>query len=352
MSARFPKAWAYLSRFETPLRRREATRSDDGKWVGPFADGQSWHALGRTQNLDKQHLRKLVVPRLVLHLAAAFDADGRVALDNVDVGGVLPADGTDPWVLLACLNGPICDFVFRRITKPFRGAYGSANRQFIEPLPIPRATPAEQARIAARAQRLQALHTRRRDLLARLARRLDGLPSRKRPASWLFAGLREATDLERDAPPKLDRRGKRDWAKAQHEAELARREEALRTALRVGDRLAAELVEGELRLLASNRVVLDRIFVTAAEAPFVLAQWRLHLSRLTVTEKLKGSRLANRLRDLAPADQPGVVEQSVEAAQDLAQCDAEIAQAEAEMNDDLAGLYGLSDAERALVAAG
>ena len=125
----YPKAWAHLIRFQRELERREARREGDME-IRPFADA-AWYRFGRNQNIDKQDRSKLILPRLVDRLVAAYDELGRVCLDNVDVGGILVAEGTDPWFLLGILNAPVADFIFRRVSKPFRGNYLSANRQFI-----------------------------------------------------------------------------------------------------------------------------------------------------------------------------------------------------------------------------
>ncbi len=53
------------------------------------------------------------------------------------------------------LNGPVATFVLRRISKPFRGGYYSANKQFIAPLPIPIVDGVGMAAIAAKARALQ-----------------------------------------------------------------------------------------------------------------------------------------------------------------------------------------------------
>lgn len=145
MAAQFPLAWAYLRSWEVDLRAREGGACDD----------ERWHRFGRHQNLDKQEIEKLIVPRLVSLVSCSVDRTGGIYLDNVDVGGVAPAQGISLFFLAGVLNAPVADFVFRRISKPFRGDYRSANKQFIAPLPIPPATEEERAQIAQRAERLQ-----------------------------------------------------------------------------------------------------------------------------------------------------------------------------------------------------
>jgi len=91
MQADYPKAWAYLTSYRDTLRLRESTRDRDGNVIeAPFDDAQ-WYRFGRHQNLDKQEIVKLVVPRIVANLACSVDETGSVYLDNVDVGGVVIA---------------------------------------------------------------------------------------------------------------------------------------------------------------------------------------------------------------------------------------------------------------------
>jgi len=142
---KYPKARAYLKSYEKELRKRED---------GAFADDQ-WYRFGRHQNLDKQEIVKLLIPRLVANLGCYADEPARYYLDNVDVGGVQPAEGMDLFYLAGILNSPVCNFVFRHISKPFRGDYRSANKQFIAPLPIPSATLAQRKKVASHARQLQ-----------------------------------------------------------------------------------------------------------------------------------------------------------------------------------------------------
>lgn len=123
----FPAVAAYLSDHEATLRARERGRMDH--------DG--WYAFSRTQNLGLHDKAKLGVPRMCAALRASIDPSGTVYLDNVDVNGVLGAEGGPSlWTLLVLLNSDALNFVFSRSSVPFRGRFLSANRQFIAPLPI------------------------------------------------------------------------------------------------------------------------------------------------------------------------------------------------------------------------
>ena len=233
------------------LRRREAELTSSGDFKrdeageivkAPFNDDE-WYRFGRHQNLDKQQIEKLIVPRLVTTVYCSVDHAGSIYLDNVDVGGVAPAAGMEAYFLAGLLNSPVAGYVFRRISKPFRGDYRSANKQFIAPLPIPYATPEERADIAARAERLQALHTKRRDVLESIARRLGTAPVKRRPESFLFPDLIPPKARLADAPKTLDAEEQRAWAKARYEEALQARYAAISERLRPGSRLDATFAE-------------------------------------------------------------------------------------------------------------
>lgn len=138
MSAKYPRVWAYLKETEAVLRGRENGKMDHDRW----------YAFGRSQNIDKQENTKLVVPRLVERLGVTYDPAGRFYLDNVDVNGVILKDDHDPHYVLAVLNSSLIAHIFSQGSVPFRGNWLSANRQFIEPLPIRMIDPSDPDEVA------------------------------------------------------------------------------------------------------------------------------------------------------------------------------------------------------------
>jgi hypothetical protein len=119
----------YLAKNRSRLEKREG---------GKFADAE-WYRFGRSQNLGIQNKVKLCVPRLVDHLHAGIDLDGTHYLDNVDVGGVTwkpKCASRSLRTLLALLNSQVLRWYFPHVSAPFRGGFRSANRQFLEQLPI------------------------------------------------------------------------------------------------------------------------------------------------------------------------------------------------------------------------
>ena len=330
----YPLAWAYLRPWEEELRSRENNSFDDDEW----------YRFGRHQNLAKQEIQKLIVAQTVPSLRLCMDSTARLYLNNVRVNGIVPARGVGAWYLLGVMNGKVCDYVFRRIAKPKDGGWFEANRQFIAPLPIPQGDPGTMEGVADEAQRLQALHTQRRDIVDEIDRRRSVLRKRSRPESWLFPDLPRLEDLEAQAPSALDSEQRSGWAHQRFNEELDARHERLGKHLDPGVELTAELVSGELRFLIDGVVVVDRVFVDDEEGPFIAAQWKVLAATMSVTASNIGKRLSASLRRLAVAiDNPEAVRQIIELEGQLDAVEVEIAYAETEINQRLYQLYALDD---------
>ncbi|MCK4391763.1 Eco57I restriction-modification methylase domain-containing protein, partial [Candidatus Bipolaricaulota bacterium] len=128
MKRDFPLAYSYFWQTKDLLNKR-----DRGSAKGP-----QWYRYIRTQNIGLQAFAKLAIPRLVHRVHVAYDVNAEYCLDNVDVGGVLlPDEGPVGYLyLLGLLNSKLLDFCFRNNSVTFRGGFFSANRQYIEQLPI------------------------------------------------------------------------------------------------------------------------------------------------------------------------------------------------------------------------
>ena len=343
LASRFPLAWAYLGSWEATLRKRENRKFDDGEW----------YRFGRHQNLIEQEIDKLIVPRLVYTVNCSVDAGASWYLDNVDVGGLAPARGVSPFYLAGVLNGLVAGFVFRRISKPFRGNYRSANKQFIAPLPVPKATEEERSAVARMAEVLQELHTHRRHILEDVGRRHSVMRDPVRKESWLFPSLRNRNELEHEAPNALGPKERKDWAREHFKSELGKRHDRLGARLSPGMELSAELVDGELRFLVDGVVAVDRIFVDADDGAFVIAQWKVLASTMPVTASTSGAKLSKALRRLAVAsDNPEAARQIIKLGGDLNVVEAQISKAEEEINKLLYRLYGLEENDIRRVEAG
>jgi hypothetical protein len=267
------------------------------------------------------------------------------------VGGVEPAKNISPWFLASALNGKAADFAFRRISKPFRGDFRSANKQFIAPLPIPNATREDQTALARDAERLQALHNQRREALADIAGRMGSVRIRPRPEEWLFSDLPDLDDLRDKAPKRLIGTDRSKWAKERRAREVEARHATLADHLKPGVPLSAELLRGELRLLIDGIPAIKGIFPPPAEAPFLLAQWAVLVSRTEVTEKLTGKKLADLLRRVSPTAEAHLMTEVIHLQESIAAYETEIAMLEARINQTIYRLHDLTSAEVAMIEA-
>jgi len=129
LAERYPQTAAYLAANRKRLEGREKGKSKGSKWYGYIY----------LKNMARQGTRKICIPRLVNHLYAAYDAEGRHYLDNVDVGGVvwrsMYQNQGFPY-LFGILNSKLLRWYFPFVSAPFRGGWLSANRQFLSQLPI------------------------------------------------------------------------------------------------------------------------------------------------------------------------------------------------------------------------
>jgi hypothetical protein len=249
---------------------------------------------------------------------------------------------------LAVLNGPVCDWVFRRIAKPKGNQYFEANRQFIAPLPIPRTDVASRNAIGTAARELQRLHSSRRDTLSDLRHRLDASPSQNRRLDFIFPTLRMARQRRVDAPRGLD---VGEWTTAAYELELAERY-GTTSKLHPEVELEASYERGELRVQADGATIIDGIFIDAAEGPFIAAQWNARLNSFSPPANNPGRSLVNMLRQLIVTDNQALRDQVIALEQEQRALKATIADNEGALNDRLYGLYGMNPIERRMIEKG
>ncbi len=337
---RFPLAWAYLRAHEAELRARES---------GKF-DCDDWYQFGRNQNIDKQDEPKLIVPRLVASLKVAMDEDGEVYCDNVDVGGVIPRDVADLPYLAGILGAPVTNELFGWFSKPFRGDYLSANKQFIAPLPIPRASDADKAAVAALARRLQAATTERERLRRALADRLARVSRQSRPHAWLLPDVHDRDRIAAKRPAAVDAREKESWVDQREREQVEEALARVDNAIRLDSRVEAGLVDGELRLSVDGAVVASA-YVDAAAAPFLLAQWQLAALAFEPRGKSDGRRLVDALRKVGTRAEPELRDQIIERQATLAELTATLNALEADLHELTCRLFGLTAEERRRVEA-
>jgi hypothetical protein len=339
LNSRFPNAWSYLKSYEDQLRRRE-----DGKF-----DDEDWFRFGRNQNIDKQDEVKLIVAQTVPAMRVSMDSDGSKYLNNVRVNGILSPSEDRLAYLLGVLNGPVADYVFRRIGKPKAGGWFEANKQFIAPLPVPRVDDATQAAVGTRARRLQALHSDRRGLLTSVAERLQTLGRRRYNEHWLWPDLPSALDFEAQAPARLHLvRERREWATEKMAGEIGIRRAAFAADLVRGGTLGVTFHDGELRLLSGGAPIVSRIYLADDLGRLIAAYWRW----LLLTGQARDAEgFEKALRNPPTAADTPAADQFIERVNSLTEADAAVAREEIAMNDMLAALYRLTPEERRLIEA-
>lgn len=342
MLAQFPKAWSYLRGFEAELRARDSRKNDnDERWFGYIYP----------KNLDKQEVTKLLVPRLVAHLGCFVDERGRYYCDNVDVGGVVPARTDDVWWLAGIINAPTTNVIFNWLSKPFRGDYKSANKQFIAPLPIPKADRASRAALSALAKGMQERRTRRVELRADLDERLGAASRVTFPIERILPDVRAIAAIEADLPKSLPASERKGWVDAQRKAD----EE---TALARID--GAITLESEADVIAERGKLSFRIgeqeiargFFSDQELPLIEAQWRATALDFAPTGKGDAKRLVERLRKIVTDAEPALREQIIAIGHALAKVSDVLRDDERQLHEITAFLFGLSDEEKRLVERG
>ncbi|NQT36181.1 MAG: Eco57I restriction-modification methylase domain-containing protein [Planctomycetes bacterium] len=355
MTNRFPNAWKYLKTYGTLLRSREKydkRRQEREKRTGPFDDDQ-WYRFGRNQNIDKQEHAKLIVPRLVAKLHCINDSEGEFCLDNVDVGGVIPHDVGDLFFLTGIINSPVANFVFKCISKPFRGEYFSANKQFIAPIPVPKATAARKKQVGKLAERLQTLHTERRDNIAKLQQRIDSpqCVNDPRKAEWLWADV-APNQVKPLAPKELTARERTAWVKIKISQRLETYYEQIDAHLRPFIELQIQAEGDALSLVCGGSPLVTKYGLDPAEAKYLAALWRQILRGVNVTCKFTAEKLIAKLLKLRITQDAGLRDTIINMDAQVLSLDVDIAAAEHEINSLIYRLYNLTSDEIALLTNG
>ncbi len=281
----FPKTWTYLKSIEEKLRNREDKSFDDDQW----------YRFGRSQNISKQDKAKLGVSTTVQNMEVFSDYNGEFCFSGARVEGVLPTEEKDALFLLGILNSKPVNFVFRRIGRPKSGGFFEANKQFIAPLPVPKATADQKSDVGNRAKALQELHTKRRDKLKLLEKRFETCPVKKRNDDWLFPQIGKMDHWKAKAPADFSARDKTKWAKEQRQLKIDERIEGIYARLNPAAQLAARFTDGELLFTVDGIPIIDKVFVSDIDGQHILTYWQ-HLARTTsITEKFKAQTLVNKL---------------------------------------------------------
>tara|TARA_R110002167_G_scaffold253980_1_gene460251 strand:- start:186 stop:2060 length:1875 start_codon:yes stop_codon:yes gene_type:complete len=336
MQANFPKGWKYLQSIEQELRDREDKSFDDDEW----------YRFGRNQNISKQDKAKLGAATTIREMEVFFDPDGEFCFSGARVEGILPANTDDASFLLGVLNSPVASFVIQRIGRPKSGGFVEANKQFIAPLPIPAANETERKLVGEKALALQKLHSQRRDLIEALEARYSSFPHTTHSSEWLFPEIGTLAHWKQDAPDELTARQKTKWAKNRQPEKLYAKLAAIDVSLQSGAGLNATFEAGELRFLIDGTPEVANVYVNDGAGTQTLLYWQYVARSVSVTEKFTAKALMERLVSVPLTDNADLGQQIGDLSAEITDLETKIADREAELNQIIAGLYKLTDAEK------
>jgi len=172
-----------------------------------------------------------------------------------------------------------------------------------------------------------------------------------RSESWFWAEVKDPRHWKTKAPPGLAGRAAADWGRDHYHVLLSEKLADIDAQLRPGSVLTVQESRGELTVLSHVHLLL-RGYEDAEFAPFVAAQWRHALRDARVTESFDARALLKLLLKLRRTDNAGLRDHVVKLDEEIQQLDAEIARAEAGLNEIIYALYDLTQDERRLVEEG
>ncbi|MCK9303863.1 MAG: hypothetical protein M0P27_00520 [Bacteroidales bacterium] len=281
----------------------------------------------------------------------AGDFTGQYIQDDRRVFAIIPKAETDMAYLLGVLNSPVPNFIFKLIARPKANGFYDIEQQFLAPLPIPNATDAEKQAVGSRALALQAMHTRQRDLINKIERRLQGsqMIERKHAPGWLWADAKSVGDWAKspEKPADLKGRALTAWAKEQAALSLQHHLDELDARLNVNAEVLVENDDAELRLLINGVAVVE--LFDKPDTPLIAAQWRQFARTTNITEKFDGKKLLAKILSLRSTKDETLKNSIIVIDQELQLLDLQIAAAEEQLNEIIFQLYRLTPEEIALV---
>lgn len=342
LSKSYPLTWKYLQANEDALRARENRRFDTEEWFG----------FSRPQNLEKQLKPKLCVAGTATELRVAIDSQGAFSTLGGRVYSILPATDELFYFLLGILNSPVPNFVFKKIARPKANGYFEAERQFLAPLPVPKASVPDREKVANLAKALGEKTSERGTLIQKLSVRINSPNCTEQTLSenWLWADIKTPSELRVEAPARITAARERTaWAKDERNRRLAFHFEKLNSALRRGMKLVAVSDEDALHVKAGDQILLTKFGLAADESEYLAAVWSQTLRGINVTNKFKAEKLVKMLLRFRSTDDSGLRTTIVKLNAEIVDLDQQIEALEIELNQLTYRLYGLKPDEIRLV---
>lgn len=264
---------------------------------------------------------------------------------------MVPRRKEDVWWLAALLNSPIHNTIFAWLTKPFRGEYKSANKQFIAPLPIPDGSRGDKAAISALAKGMQERRTDRVSLKADLKERLAAAARVTWPLEQLLPDVRAIPEIEQTVPRSVPSTERKRWVDDQRGADEETVLARIDGAIRVDSAFDAQLLRGKLAFLIDDQEM-ARVFVSEDQQALVAAQWRTIALDFQPGGRSDAKRLIDQLRKVVVTAPEALAGQIIAIGAQLASLSDVIKDDERQLHELTALLFNLSDDEEKLVLHG
>lgn len=133
---RYPYAYNYLTKHKALIKSNVQTLPEKNK---SYNAAEHWHLFTRANNHGAVY-KKLAVPMTAQYPQAAVITDSHVYCDNANMFFVQVPDMTEEklYALSAIINSTIFCAFARSIANPQQGGYYKFNKQFLNPVPVPK----------------------------------------------------------------------------------------------------------------------------------------------------------------------------------------------------------------------
>lgn len=145
-SSLYPKAAAYLAKHKKvicehvqTLPQKEKAQLKKSKDKCKHSDKEHWHLYTRANNHAAIY-QKICVPMTAKYPRAAVVLDKNVYCDNANMFFIQVDDVSETrlYALAAIINSTIFNTFARSVANPQSGGYYKFNKQFLDPIPVPR----------------------------------------------------------------------------------------------------------------------------------------------------------------------------------------------------------------------
>lgn len=133
---RYPRAFNYLTKHKALITSTVQTLPEKNK---SYNAAEHWHLFTRANNHGAVY-KKLAVPMTAQYPQAAVITDSHVYCDNANMFFVQVPNMTEEklYALSAIINSTIFCALARSIANPQQGGYFKFNKQFLNPVPVPK----------------------------------------------------------------------------------------------------------------------------------------------------------------------------------------------------------------------